>query len=55
MNSRRYPRTLAEAFGPYTSNVIETERHKSRLGTFLYGVLLFAALAGIGVLLAVRG
>ena len=51
----RFHRTLQSAFGPYTSpHIIET-RPRSRAGEIAYGVLLFVALAAVGVLLAWRG
>ena len=54
INTRRHPRTLAEAFGPHTSrHVIDTE--PSRSGTIAYAVLLVVALIGMGILLAWRG
>lgn len=30
MNTRRYPRTLVEAFGPYTSTVISEPKSEPR-------------------------
>lgn len=52
MNARRYPRTLQEAFGPYTSREVHpmpaapsrTERMLGAMMAVVIGVLLAAAL-----------
>lgn len=42
MNTRRYPRTLQEAFGPYTSNHIFEEPKTSLAQWVIYGVSVVA-------------
>ena len=44
MNTRRYPRTLQEAFGPYTSNHIEEPAERHWQDWAVYAVCLFAVL-----------
>lgn len=48
MNTRRYPRTLQEAFGPYTDNQIH-EPHKPL--TLAQIILYPAAVVGVAWLL----
>lgn len=44
MNTRRYPRTMAEAFGPYTDNRLHAPSERRRnWATVLYAVTLVAA------------
>jgi len=46
MNSRKYPRTMAEAFGPYTSNEIsEDDEPVDRLTTWGSAIALIVFLA----------
>ena len=54
-STRRHPRNLCEAFGPYTdSHIIETQP-RSKLWTAVYAVVCFASFALVGLLLAFRG
>lgn len=57
MNTRRYPRSMAEAFGPYTDNALHPMREqKPSPWLRAFGWLCtFGLLAAIGVLLAWRG
>jgi hypothetical protein len=50
MNPRRFPRTMQEAWGPYTSNQLEGMREPMRMSEKAGGVLL--AIAG-GLVFAV--
>lgn len=43
MNPRRHPRTLAEAFGPYTSRRIDEPRDTWRWAVPVYAAALVAA------------
>lgn len=54
---RKYPRTMKEAFGPYTSDELYSDNTPSPCtwSTLLYAVLLVAACAATGVILAWRG
>lgn len=46
MNTRRYPRTMAEAFGPYTDNRLHAPSERGRnWATVVYAVMLVAAIA----------
>ncbi len=47
---KRHPRTLTEAFGPYTSNRIDTDEQPYHLGDLC---VVFAGLLGIVIALAV--
>ena len=56
MDTRKYPRTMAEAFGPYTNNVLHPiPDRRIGLGDVLRAVVTIAAFASIGVMLAWRG
>ncbi len=55
LTDSRFPRTMVEAFGPYTSPVIDEAPQPMTLGDLGYAVLLVAALAAVGVILAWRG
>lgn len=46
----RFPRTLEEAFGPYTSRSFETRRQSSPIGHVLYALAWVAACAALLVL-----
>lgn len=46
---RRYPRTLQEAFGPYTSTRIEESSHAPLTLRCAVAILLGVALAGYGL------
>lgn len=46
MNTRRYPRTLQEAFGPYTSRDIQPMSHEPRPCPWLW---IFAAVVVTGL------
>ena len=54
MNTRKYPRTLNEAFGPYTSNYIhDNDMHPhDRIVTIASAIVavLFVALVAYGVI-----
>ena len=53
--TRRHPRSLCEAFGPYTdSHIIETQP-RSRFWAAVYAAVCFASFALVGFLLAARG
>jgi hypothetical protein len=41
MNTRRYPRTLAQAFGPYTDNRLHPIPERSWLGKQVEFVVVF--------------
>lgn len=50
MNTRRYPRTLQEAFGPYTSNHIEEPKERRYQDWAVWAVVAFfvsLVLAGV--------
>lgn len=51
MNTRKYPRTMQEAFGPYTSNQIEDREERYQVTDFiiyaLFAVVLFLVLSGV--------
>lgn len=49
MNSRKYPRTLQEAFGPYTSHGIESPREPMQRADVI--VLIGCALSAVGLAL----
>jgi hypothetical protein len=53
MQTRRYPRTMQEAFGPYTSNDLRAPDEKA--GGGWYVAIVLACFAAIGVMLAWRG
>ena len=55
VSTRRYPRTLEQAFGPYTSHQIAEPAPHSRVANIIYTVVCFASMAIVGVLLAWRG
>ena len=55
ITTRRHPRTLQAAFGPYTSHQIAEPAPHSRVANIIYTVVCFASLAVVGVLLAIRG
>lgn len=53
MNTRRYPRTMAEAFGPYTSNELHPMREpraRHAQDWILYAVAVVAVVV-VGVVL----
>lgn len=51
MNARRYPRSMAEAFGPYTDNRLypmpERRRGNGRIRSVLLACAMGAALAAV--------
>jgi hypothetical protein len=47
MNTRRYPRTLNEAFGPYTSKDFQDPMPTADRIALAAGVIGFAALVGL--------
>jgi hypothetical protein len=50
MSRTRFPRTLQEAFGPYTdSNVIEPAERRNRFYDLLIAVIAVAVLAAIAI------
>lgn len=50
MNTRRFPRTLQEAFGPHTSRRIDEPRPRTpRHEKVLYAVALIAVLVVVGL------
>lgn len=51
MNTRRYPRTLQEAFGPYTSNDLQPMREPRgrHMQDWLLYIVALVALAAIGI------
>lgn len=51
MNTRKYPRTLNEAFGPYTSREFNEPREYSRGFIVAYAVTAVMALLVIGATL----
>lgn len=56
---RRFPRTLTEAFGPHTSQVVEpkpltVEERRARDNRELIAATLLAALAGVAGLVAIH-
>jgi hypothetical protein len=54
MNNERFPRTLQEAFGPYTSYQVEAaEERRARDNRELWVVSVCSALCGIAGLLIV--
>ena len=55
LTDSRFPRTMVEAFGPYTSPVIEEAPEPMTLGDLGYALLLVAALIAIALILAWRG
>jgi hypothetical protein len=54
MTTRRHPRTLAEAFGPYTSNQLQPMRQQAPLTERVYIALSTVAAALMAVLLIVH-
>lgn len=53
MNSRRYPRTLQEAFGPYTSRDVLPMREPDAWGKYGMGALLILLVVALVVIIAV--
>ncbi len=51
MNTRKYPRTLNEAFGPYTSREFNEPREYSRGFVLAYAVTVALAALVIGATL----
>jgi hypothetical protein len=51
MNTRKYPRTMQEAFGPYTSHQIEDREERYKVTDLviyaLFVVVLFLVLSGV--------
>lgn len=52
MNTRRYPRTMAEAFGPYTSNELQPMReprgrHAQDWALYVVAVIGLAVVVGV--------
>lgn len=45
MNTRRYPRTMAEAFGPYTSNELQPMRDTRKVPAHEIALYAVAVLA----------
>lgn len=45
MNTRRYPRTMAEAFGPYTSNELHPMRDNRKVPAHEIALYAVAVLA----------
>lgn len=43
--TRKHPRTLQQAFGPYTSDQIETEPHFSPAARFVYAAVVVGLIA----------
>jgi hypothetical protein len=54
MTTRRHPRTLAEAFGPYTSNQLAPMRQQALPTERVYGFLATVAAAVMAALLIVH-
>jgi hypothetical protein len=52
MNTRRYPRTLQEAFGPYTSREVLPMREPDAWGRHGMGALLVILLVALVVIVA---
>lgn len=50
MQTRRYPRTLQEAFGPYTSNIIHTRTPRTGRVALTLSLVSLLALVGCMVL-----
>ena len=49
MNTRRYPRTMAEAFGPYTSNELHPMRDNRKTPAHEVALYLVAVVAVVVV------
>lgn len=50
MHTRRFPRTMQEAFGPYTSNVIHTRAPRSSWLSIAISVVAVLVLVACAVL-----
>ena len=54
MNARRHPRTLQEAFGPYTSREVLPMLENDTWGRFGMGALVVIAIVAVVIIWATR-